>query len=101
MQAGASDGELVEMRQLLRHAQFRWDYVSSSNGMGFHSPQESMRILGDFVNQAQQVRIMAVRLLAGKGFTGEPRYPDVSTREKAWRVTQAFVNDEPIKLPQK
>ncbi len=99
MQAGASDGELVEMRHLLRHAQFRWDYVSSSNGMGFHSPQESMRILGDSVNQAQQVRIMAVRFLAGKGFTGEPRYPDVSTRKKAWRVAQAFVNDEPIKLP--
>jgi nitrite reductase (cytochrome c-552) len=98
MQAGASDEQLAEPRQLLRHAQFRWDYVSSSNGMGFHSPQESMRILGDAVNQAQQVRILTARLLARQGFTGEPIYPDVSTREKAWRVALAFIDGENVKL---
>lgn len=98
MQAGATDDELAEIRKLLRHAQFRWDYVSSNNGMGFHSPQESMRILGDAVNQAQQVRLFAARLLAKKGISDAPKYPDISTREKAWNIAQTFVNGEGVKL---
>jgi len=89
-QAGASDAQLAPARKLLRHAQFRWDYVSANNGMGFHSPQEAMRILGEAVNQAQQARLAAARLLAKKGITDPPKYPDVSTRQKAWEVAQAF-----------
>ena len=98
MQAGVPDDELLELRNLLRQAQFRWDYVSSNNGMGFHSPQESMRILGDSVNQAQQVRIMAARLLAKKGLSDSPIYPDLSTRQKAWDIAQGFVGNEPVNL---
>ena len=98
MQAGSSDAELVEARKLLRHAQFRWDYVSANNGMGFHSPQESMRILGDSMRQAQQVRVLTARLLAHKGVAAAPRYPDISTRQKAWQVAQAFINGSGIKL---
>ena len=30
-------------RDLHRHAQWNWDYVSAENSMGFHSPKESMR----------------------------------------------------------
>jgi len=98
MQVGATDEQLIEPRKLLRHAQFRWDYVSSSNGMGFHSPQESMRILGASANQAQQVRVLAARLLAKKGVVDVPKYPDLSTRQKAWAVTEAFMHGEGIKL---
>lgn len=98
MQAGATEAELEPLRTLLRHAQFRWDYVSSSNGMGFHAPQESMRILGDATNQAQQVRLMAARLLAQHGITDEPAYPDFSTKEKAFDIAQTFVDNAPIRL---
>lgn len=51
--------------------------------------------------QAQQMRLMTARLFAKKGSTDEPRYPDLSTREKAWQVAQAFVNGEHIELLQK
>ncbi|MGB2806222.1 MAG: ammonia-forming cytochrome c nitrite reductase subunit c552, partial [Sedimentisphaerales bacterium] len=85
-------------RRLLRHAQFRWDYVSSNNGVGFHSPQESMRILGDSVNQAQQVRVLVARLLAKIGIAAAPQYPDLSTRAKAWDIARAFVQGEGAKL---
>jgi nitrite reductase (cytochrome c-552) len=91
VQAGASAQDVAEARRLVRHAQFRWDYVAASNGMGFHSPQEAMRILGDAVNLAQQARIQTARLLARRGITEPPAYPDVSTREKAWEVARAFV----------
>ena len=98
MQAGISDVDLAEPRKLLRHAQFRWDYISASNGMGFHSPQESMRILGDSVRQAQQVRVLAARLLAKKGIATAPEYPDVSSRQKARDVAEAFISGEGVNL---
>ena len=98
VQAKVPQADLKRVRKLLRHAQFRWDYVSANNGMGFHSPQESMRILGDAVNQAQQVRVLVARLLASKGVTAEPKYPDVSTREKAWATAKAFIDRQPPRL---
>ncbi len=91
IKAGVSDAKLADARKLIRHAQFRWDYVSANNGMGFHSPQESMRILGDATNQAQQARLKAARLLAGKGIIAEPTYPDISTRKKAEIVRDDFI----------
>ena len=90
IEAKATDGELTGARKLIRHAQFKWDYVAANNGMGFHSPQESMRILGDAINDAQQARLLLARLLARKGITAEPKYPDFSTRAKAAAVVDAF-----------
>jgi nitrite reductase (cytochrome c-552) len=98
MQAGAGAADLQGARKKLRHAQFRWDYVSATNGMGFHSPQESMRLLGEAANTAQQVRLEMARLLGRLGVTQPPAYPDVSTRQKAWDVAQAFVGGEGAKL---
>jgi nitrite reductase (cytochrome c-552) len=98
IQAGATDEDLLEAQKLLRHAQFRWDYVSSNNGVGFHSPQESMRILGDSANQAQQVRLLAARLLAKKGVTAAPQYPDLPTRQKAWDVATGFLEGKGANL---
>ena len=91
MAAGVTDADMAGVRKLIRHAQFRWDYVSANNGMGFHSPQESMRILGDATNQAQQARLKAARLLAAKGISAEPKYPDISTRAKAKAVIDDFI----------
>lgn len=88
--AGVSDEELKPVRSLIRHAQFRWDFVSASNGMGFHSPQESMRILADAIDMAQQARVKTIRLLAQKG-VHETVYPDISTRQKAWQITQSYI----------
>jgi nitrite reductase (cytochrome c-552) len=85
------------VRKLLRRAQFRWDFVASNNGMGFHSPQESMRLLGEAARLAQEARVQAARLLAKRGITEPPKYPDISTRQKAWDVAQTFVGGQ-VKL---
>lgn len=90
MQAGVEDAELDPARQLVRHAQFRWDYVSAHNGMGFHSPTECMRLLSDAIDGAQQARLLTARLLAAKGVSKAPAYPDLSTREKAAEVMKAY-----------
>lgn len=98
MEAGAGDAELAEARQLIRKGQFYWDYVSSTNGMGFHSPQEATRISGVAVDLAQRARVLCARVLAAKGVSAAPAYPDVSTRKKAADVGKLFVEGKPPKL---
>lgn len=61
-EAGASDADLEEPRYLHRRASMRWDFVSSENSTGFHSPQESARILAEAINYARQAQLMAERL---------------------------------------
>ena len=90
MQIGCSDDELKAVRQLVRKAQLRWDYVAANNGMGFHAPQECQRILGAATDLAQEARVAATRILAGKGFTSPVKYPDISSKEKATAVMKAF-----------
>ena len=94
MQAKGTEAELAGARKLIRHAQFRWDYVAANNGMGFHSPQESMRLLGRAISQAQEARIVVARLLGKKGVTVEPKYPDFSRRASATAVGNAFKTKE-------
>lgn len=100
LQAGATDEQLAEARRLVRHAQFRWDYVSAHNGAGFHAPQECLRILGDSVRQAQEARLIVARLLAARGVSAEPVYPDISTRERALQVIMEFEQQRPLPLLQ-
>ncbi len=57
---GASDEDLAEALKLQRKASMRWDFVSSENSTGFHSPQEAARILGDSMNLARQAQIAAL-----------------------------------------
>lgn len=92
IQAKATDDQLKPARTLLRHAQFRWDYVSASNGMGFHSPQECMRILADAIDQAQQARILTARILARQGGKESPGYPDLTTRQNALQAIEPYLN---------
>ena len=58
-QSGASDTDLAKAYQLYRSAQLRWDFVSSENGMGFHSPQESARVLATSIDRARQAQLAA------------------------------------------
>ncbi|MHC5199459.1 MAG: ammonia-forming cytochrome c nitrite reductase subunit c552 [Planctomycetota bacterium] len=95
MQAGVDEADIEKLRTTLRHGQFYWDYISASNGMGFHSPQESMRVLGVALQKAGEVRLQVARLLAAKGISEPPRYPDVSTREKAFELVTNFIEGEP------
>jgi nitrite reductase (cytochrome c-552) len=62
--AGATDADLAEARDFQRRANLRWDFISSENSTGFHSPQEAARVLGDAVNFARMSQLSAERLLA-------------------------------------
>ena len=61
MAAGVPDSGLAEARDLHRRAQLRWDFIAAENSMGFHSPQEAARVLGDSTDLARQAQLSAQR----------------------------------------
>ena len=97
-ESGASDEELAGVRKLVRGAQLRWDYVAANNGMGFHSPQECMRILAAAIDLAGQCRVECARILAKHGVSKPVEYPNFSTKEKAQSAIKPFVEGKPPKL---
>ena len=98
MEAGAKDEELSAARKLIRHARLKWDYIAASNGMGFHSPAEALRILAASVDQAEQARLECARVLATHGYVQPVVYPDYGTKEKAQALVKAFAEGKPPKL---
>jgi len=54
MASGVPDSALEAPRDLQRKAQWRLDFVSAENSMGFHAPQESARILAEAIDDARQ-----------------------------------------------
>ncbi len=60
--AGATDEQLATARELHRRASLRWDFVSSENSTGFHSPQEAARVLANSIDLARQAQLEAERL---------------------------------------
>lgn len=60
-QAGATDEQLKEPRELQRRAQWRLDYIAAENSMGFHAPQEAAKVLGEAIDFARQGQIATLR----------------------------------------
>lgn len=52
-----------EARTLFRKAYMRWDFVSAENSLGFHNPQEAMRLLAESINYARQAQVKALQAL--------------------------------------
>ncbi len=61
-EAGATDAQLEEARYLHRQASLRWDFVSSENSTGFHSPQEAARVLAMSIDFARQAQLAASQI---------------------------------------
>lgn len=81
--AGATEDEMLPVLKLIRNAQWRWDWVAASNGMGFHSPVEYMRILGTSIEKAQNARTILATILVKYDVSIPIQFPDISTKDKA------------------
>jgi len=82
---GATEAEMKDILQDIRHAQWRWDYSIASHGSFFHAPEETLRILGSAINKGQDARVK-LRAVLAKYNAGEYAAPDFSTKEKAQAV---------------
>ena len=67
--AGATDAQLLGARVLHRKAQWRLDFISAENSMGFHAPQEAARILAEAIDYARQGELAVARDTKAGGVT--------------------------------
>ena len=84
---GASETQMEDALQLIRQAQWRWDYAVASHGGSFHSPVEFQRILSHGLDRAHKARFEIAQVLAEVGYTGSVPMPDITTKAKA----QAYI----------
>lgn len=63
---GASEEELKPAYDMHRKSQWRLDFISAENSMGFHAPQEAARILAESIDYARQGQVLAEKLAAAK-----------------------------------
>lgn len=61
---GVSEPALKPALEMQRKSQWRLDYVSAENSMGFHAPQEAARILAEAIDYARQGQLIAQGLEA-------------------------------------
>ncbi len=91
---GATEEQMKDILQDIRHAQWRWDYAAASHGASFHSPVELARVIATGVQIAQEGRLKLARLLAELGYNKPLEYPDIATKAKA----QKFIGLDMDKL---
>ncbi|MCX7611194.1 MAG: ammonia-forming cytochrome c nitrite reductase [Ignavibacterium sp.] len=91
---GATEQQMKEILTLIRHAQWRWDYVAATNGMGFHAPVEALRVLGTSIQKAEEARRQLAILFVKQGWKYPVELPDISTKDKA----QKFIGLDMTKL---
>jgi nitrite reductase (cytochrome c-552) len=79
-QNGATDAQLAAARDYHRRGQFMIDFVLSENSMGFHAPQEAMRILGDAINLC---RLGQLSLHGGPPSHNPPNIAEAAPRKES------------------
>ena len=62
--AGATSDQLAAAMDYQRKAQWRTDFVNAENSMGFHSPQETARLLVAAVDNARLGSIEVDKVMA-------------------------------------
>ncbi len=90
---GATEAEMKPALKLIRHAQWRWDWVAAANGVGFHSPVEAMRVLGTSIQKAEEARKEIALILVKHGMKYPVALPDVSSKDKAQKYIGLDMND--------
>ncbi len=79
---GATEEEMKDILQDIRHGQWKWDMAVAGHGNFFHAPDETLRLLSVANEQAQTARLKLVKVLAKHGAI-EYVAPDFSTKESA------------------
>jgi nitrite reductase (cytochrome c-552) len=90
---GATESQMQDALQQIRSAQWRWDYIAASHGVGFHAPQEALRVLGLGMDHAQHARVLLAHVLAQLGHIGPVQVPDISTKGAVMAFLDIRVQD--------
>jgi nitrite reductase (cytochrome c-552) len=91
---GATEEQMKPILNLIRHAQWRWDWVAAANGLGFHAPVEALRVLGTSIQKVEQARREIAILFSKQDWKYPVDMPDISTKQKA----QVYIGLNPEKM---
>jgi nitrite reductase (cytochrome c-552) len=92
-EAKATEEQMKDILQLIRKAQWRWDFAAAGHGSSFHAPLEISRIITNGISMGQEARVKLASLL-GKLGVQNVTYPDIFTKENA----QAYLQYDMKKL---
>ncbi|KMK51414.1 cytochrome C nitrite reductase [[Actinobacillus] muris] len=84
--AGATEEEMKEVLQAIRHAQWRWDYSAAGHGGHMHAPDVILHVIGTGLDRAADARARLAAILTKHGVPTPIQFPDISTKEKAQKV---------------
>jgi nitrite reductase (cytochrome c-552) len=94
---GATETQMKPALNLLRQAQWRWDFVAASHGGTFHAPVESQRILAHSLDRTLQAQLEIQKVLFALNVNPDIKMPDISTKAKA----QEYIGLDMKKLKEK
>ncbi|MGL4908275.1 MAG: ammonia-forming cytochrome c nitrite reductase [Bacteroidales bacterium] len=80
---GAKNDKMKKSLQLIRQAQWRWDFAVASHGGSFHAPVETQRILAHSLDRSLQAQLELQKVLFSLGVKNDIELPDISTKAKA------------------
>ncbi len=89
-ESGASEAQMANSLQLIRQAQWRWDFVVASHGAAFHAPVESQRLFSHALERTFKAQIELTKILVKLGANPVIAMPDISTKDKA----QTFIGQD-------
>lgn len=79
---GATPEEMKQALQLIRQAQWRWDFAAASHGGSFHAPVETQRILAHSLDKTLSAQLELQKILFSHNVKNV-EIPTFSTKEQA------------------
>ncbi|MDP0056000.1 ammonia-forming nitrite reductase cytochrome c552 subunit [Glaesserella parasuis] len=85
-EAGATEEEMKDALQAIRHAQWRWDYSAAGHGGHMHAPDVILHVIGTGLDRVADARTKLAVILTKHGVQTPIEFPDISTKAKAQKV---------------
>ncbi|WP_238786894.1 ammonia-forming cytochrome c nitrite reductase [Ferrimonas lipolytica] len=84
--AGATEAEMAKSLDLIRKAQWRWDFAIASHGIAVHNPAEGLRLLEAAQEIGKEAQQELAKVLTKHGVKQPVALPDLSTKEAAQKA---------------
>jgi len=94
---GATDPQLAEARDRQRQGQFLLDFIEAENSMGFHAPQEAMRVLALSIDHTRKGQGALRTLAAGTPPVRSPAEAGQPRGTKPGRGSSARPSPRPLR----
>ncbi|MDG6882175.1 ammonia-forming nitrite reductase cytochrome c552 subunit [Phocoenobacter uteri] len=85
-EVGATEEEMKEALQAIRHAQWRWDYSAASHGGHMHAPDVLLKVISSGLDRVADARSALAVVLTKHGVELPIQIPNIDTAEQAWKA---------------